>query len=219
MSNSTGQSANGFHLLRLGECSLRCPKRLGAFRHARFQGLIELAERFRASRALGHVIAYLPLPPACPQRRADRTGQAHGVEGPLQKNDIPEHLCQMQLRNHAACCRPATGKDDEGQIRPGRLSRYLLGQWSEVSAYKYLIRDQNGSGIAADRRAESLQRRANPASNVLATEQDSDGVGVSSGWRQDQDRASFGRAEIIRYGRHPVPRAADRCRRCRLACR
>jgi len=67
MSNSTGQSANGFHLLRLGECSLRCPKRLGAFRHARFQGLIELAERFRASRALGHVIAYLPLPPAARQ--------------------------------------------------------------------------------------------------------------------------------------------------------
>ena len=219
MSNSTGQSANGFHLLRLGECSLRCPKRLGAFRHARFQGLIELAERFRDSRALGHVIAYLPLSPASPQGRADRAGQAHGVEGPLQKNDIPEHLWQMQLRNHAACCRPATSEDDERQVRPGRLSRNLLGQWSEVSAYKYLIRDQNGSGIAADRRAESLQRRANPASNVLATEQDLDGVGVSSGWRQDQDRASFGRAEIIRYGRHPVPRAADRCRRCRLACR
>jgi hypothetical protein len=74
MRNSTGQSADRFHLLRLGEGSLGGPKRLGAFRHAGFQGLIELAERFRNTRTLGHVIAYLPLPPACPQRRADRAG-------------------------------------------------------------------------------------------------------------------------------------------------
>lgn len=89
----------------------------------------------------------------------------------------------MQLGNHAACCRPVTGKDDERQVRPGRLSRNLLGQWREVSAYKCLIRDQNGAGIAVDRRAESLQCRANPAIDVLATEQDLDGLGVSSGWR------------------------------------
>src|SRR5512132_975818 len=100
MRNSTSQSTDRFHLLRLGESSLGGSKRFGAFRHAAFQGLIELAERFRNTRALGHVIAYLPLPPACPQRRADRAGQADGVEGPLQKNDVPEHLWQMQLGNH-----------------------------------------------------------------------------------------------------------------------
>ena len=140
MSNSTGQSADGFHLLRLGECSLRCPKRLGAFRHARFQGLIELAERFRASRALGHVIAYLPLPPACPQRRADRTGQAHGVEGPLQKNDIPEHLWQMQLRNHAACCRPA-GTDKGAPVFP----------MTEVAVSRQMFADILDEGTKAKR--------------------------------------------------------------------
>jgi hypothetical protein len=37
-----------------------------------------------------------------------------------------------------------------------------------------------------------------PTADVLATEQDLDGLGVSSGWRHDQDRTGFGRAEIFR---------------------
>jgi hypothetical protein len=43
-----------------------------------------------------------------------------------------------------------------------------------------------------------LQCRANPAIDVLATEQDLDSRSVSSGWCQDQDRAGLGRTEIFR---------------------